>query len=159
MLLLDSIGELAALFERADVVFMGGTLAARGGHNILEPAYFGKPVIVGRHMENFAAIAAEFHKGGALDASRPPGNWPRLSSGLLDDPGRGGGARQSRGPIGARQARRGRPRIAEIGACTAKACSDPPHTLAARLSADAPLVVMGGRAPRECIAHLATPRS
>lgn len=66
VLLLDTIGELAALFERADVVFMGGTLARRGGHNVLEPAYFGKPVIVGPHMENFAAIAEEFHAAGAL---------------------------------------------------------------------------------------------
>jgi len=65
-LLLDSMGELAALFECADVVFMGGTLASRGGHNVVEPAYFGKPVIVGPHMENFAAIAEEFHAGGAL---------------------------------------------------------------------------------------------
>ncbi len=75
VLLLDSIGELAALFARADVVFMGGTLAHRGGHNILEPAYFGKPVIVGPHMENFAAIADEFQQAGALlrieDASCP----------------------------------------------------------------------------------------
>ena len=55
-LLLDSIGELAGLFEHATVVFMGGTLARRGGHNILEPAFFGKPVIVGPHMENFAEI-------------------------------------------------------------------------------------------------------
>ena len=54
VMLLDSIGDLAPLFERADVVFMGGTLARRGGHNILEPAYFGKPVIVGPHMENFS---------------------------------------------------------------------------------------------------------
>ncbi len=66
VLLLDSIGELAALYDRADLVFMGGTLAARGGHNILEPAYFGKPVIVGPHMENFAEIAWEFESGGAL---------------------------------------------------------------------------------------------
>lgn len=65
-LLLDSIGELAALFERASVVFMGGTLASRGGHNILEPAYFAKPVIAGPHMENFAAIAEEFTAAGAL---------------------------------------------------------------------------------------------
>ena len=66
VLLLDSIGELAGLFERATVVFMGGTLAQRGGHNILEPAYFGKPVIVGPHMENFAAIIEEFAASGAV---------------------------------------------------------------------------------------------
>jgi tetraacyldisaccharide 4'-kinase len=66
VLLLDSIGDLAALFARADVVFMGGTLAHRGGHNILEPAYFAKPVIAGPHMENFAEIAREFESGQAL---------------------------------------------------------------------------------------------
>jgi 3-deoxy-D-manno-octulosonic-acid transferase len=66
VLLLDSIGELAGFFERATVVFMGGTLAQRGGHNILEPAYFGKPVIVGPHMENFAAIIEEFSAAGAV---------------------------------------------------------------------------------------------
>jgi 3-deoxy-D-manno-octulosonic-acid transferase len=65
VLLLDSIGELAGLFAFADIVFMGGTLAHRGGHNILEPALFGKPVIVGPHMENFQAIADEFHAAGA----------------------------------------------------------------------------------------------
>jgi len=60
VLLLDSIGELSGLFAVADVVFMGGTLARRGGHNILEPALFGKPVITGPHMENFQAIADDF---------------------------------------------------------------------------------------------------
>jgi tetraacyldisaccharide 4'-kinase len=66
VLLLDSIGELAALFERATVVFMGGTLASRGGHNILEPAYFAKPVIAGPHMENFSDLAQDFSAAGAL---------------------------------------------------------------------------------------------
>jgi tetraacyldisaccharide 4'-kinase len=66
VLLLDSIGELGALFERASVVFIGGTLASRGGHNILEPAYFGKPIIAGPHMENFSAIAGEFSSANAL---------------------------------------------------------------------------------------------
>ena len=66
VLLLDSIGELGGLFGLADCVFMGGTLAARGGHNILEPALFGKPVIVGPHMENFQAIADEFRAAGAV---------------------------------------------------------------------------------------------
>ncbi len=70
VLLLDTIGELAAVFERADVVFMGGTLVSRGGHNILEPAYFGKPVIVGPHMENFAEIAAAFRCPGRAGGDR-----------------------------------------------------------------------------------------
>jgi 3-deoxy-D-manno-octulosonic-acid transferase len=66
VLLLDSMGELGGLFGLADCVFMGGTLAARGGHNILEPALFGKPVIVGPHMENFQAIADGFRAAGAM---------------------------------------------------------------------------------------------
>ena len=60
VLLLDSIGELASLFPVADVVFMGGTLARRGGHNVLEPAVCAKPIVVGPHMENFADIASAF---------------------------------------------------------------------------------------------------
>ena len=59
-MLLDTVGELGALFPYGDVVFMGGTLAERGGHNILEPALCGKPVIAGPHMENFAAIRDRF---------------------------------------------------------------------------------------------------
>ena len=86
VLLLDSIGELAALFERADVVFIGGTLADRGGHNILEPAFFGKPVIVGPHMENFAAIATEFRAAGALFEIQSASQLGSAVTRLLDDP-------------------------------------------------------------------------
>jgi len=73
VLLLDSIGELSGLFPLADVVFMGGTLAARGGHNILEPAFFGRPVICGPHMENFREIARVFREcGGYVEVPGPP---------------------------------------------------------------------------------------
>jgi tetraacyldisaccharide 4'-kinase len=65
VVLLDTIGELSGLFSVADAVFMGGTLARRGGHNILEPAFFAKPVIAGPHMENFQAMADEFRAAGA----------------------------------------------------------------------------------------------
>lgn len=65
-LLLDSIGELSGLFALADVVFMGGTLVDRGGHNLLEPAYFGKPVISGPNLQNFPEIAEDFRHAKAL---------------------------------------------------------------------------------------------
>jgi 3-deoxy-D-manno-octulosonic-acid transferase len=60
VLVLDTIGELAASFEFATIVFMGGSLVERGGHNILEPARYSKPVIFGPHMENFRDIARLF---------------------------------------------------------------------------------------------------
>lgn len=60
ILLLDSIGELAGSFEHATAVFMGGTLSEMGGHNILEPAMAGKPVVCGPHLENFREIEQHF---------------------------------------------------------------------------------------------------
>ena len=65
VLLLDSIGELASLYRVADGVFVGGSLVPSGGHNILEPAAFGKVPVFGDSMENFAAIAARFLEAGA----------------------------------------------------------------------------------------------
>src|SRR5215510_741364 len=60
VLLLDTIGELASLYRFASVVFVGGSLVPRGGHNIIEPAAFAKPVIVGPHTENFRQIISDF---------------------------------------------------------------------------------------------------
>ncbi len=85
VLLLDTIGELSALFGVADVVFMGGTLAPRGGHNILEPACYGKPVIAGPHMENFAEIAERFTAAGALVRIAGAGELGAAVSRLLGD--------------------------------------------------------------------------
>jgi 3-deoxy-D-manno-octulosonic-acid transferase len=60
VLILDSIGELAALYALADATFVGGSLVASGGHNILEPAQFGRPPVFGPHMENFKQMAEAF---------------------------------------------------------------------------------------------------
>jgi 3-deoxy-D-manno-octulosonic-acid transferase len=60
VVVLDSIGELAHLFQVATVVFVGGSLVDQGGHNILEPAVHGKPIVFGPYMQNFAEIAATF---------------------------------------------------------------------------------------------------
>lgn len=86
VLLLDSMGELSRLFAVADVVFMGGTFPRRGGHNILEPAFFGRPVIAGPHMENFAAIAREFTEAGALVRIERPNELAPAIADLLDHP-------------------------------------------------------------------------
>ena len=66
VLVLDTIGELAALCGAATVVFVGGSLVPAGGHNILEPARFGRPIVVGPSMSNFAEITRLFLEAGAL---------------------------------------------------------------------------------------------
>lgn len=66
VLLLDTIGELAGLFALDAVVFVGGSLVNWGGHNILEPAFFGRPILTGPHMQNFAEMDREFREAGAV---------------------------------------------------------------------------------------------
>jgi 3-deoxy-D-manno-octulosonic-acid transferase len=65
VILLDTIGELASLYRVADGAFVGGSLVESGGHNILEPAAFGKVPVFGPSMENFAEMAARFTAAGA----------------------------------------------------------------------------------------------
>jgi 3-deoxy-D-manno-octulosonic-acid transferase len=65
VMVLDSLGELAGLYRAADVVFVGGSLAPWGGHNVIEPAAAGKPVLFGPHMANFQEIADAFTGVGA----------------------------------------------------------------------------------------------
>ena len=60
VVVLDTFGELAQVYQIATVVFVGGSLANYGGHNILEPAVFGKPIVFGPHMHNFREIADTF---------------------------------------------------------------------------------------------------
>ena len=74
--MLDTIGELAQVYQVATVVFVGGSLVDTGGHNILEPAVFGKPIVFGPHMQNFEEIAETFveNRGGG------PGRRPTPSS-------------------------------------------------------------------------------
>lgn len=64
--LLDSVGELAAIYELADIAFVGGSLVATGGHNILEPAQYGAAIVVGPHTFNFREIVSIFEQGGAI---------------------------------------------------------------------------------------------
>jgi 3-deoxy-D-manno-octulosonic-acid transferase len=86
VLLLDTIGELAGLFPLADAVFLGGTLAARGGHNPLEPAFFARPLVVGPHMENFREIADDFRAARAWVEIETASSLAPAIAKLLDDP-------------------------------------------------------------------------
>jgi 3-deoxy-D-manno-octulosonic-acid transferase len=64
--LVDSIGELAALYSLATVAFVGGSLVPRGGHNILEPALYGVPVVTGNHYQNFRDMVNYFRECNAV---------------------------------------------------------------------------------------------
>jgi 3-deoxy-D-manno-octulosonic-acid transferase len=64
--LVDTIGELAALYALADIAFVGGSLVPRGGHNIIEPALYGVPIVVGNHTENFRDIVGLFQGRNAV---------------------------------------------------------------------------------------------
>lgn len=66
VILLDTIGELASVYKYAAIVFVGGSLVPRGGHNIIEPAAFAKPIIVGPHTENFRQIVSDFARADAI---------------------------------------------------------------------------------------------
>jgi 3-deoxy-D-manno-octulosonic-acid transferase len=69
--LVDTIGELAALYALGDVAFVGGSLVPRGGHNIIEPAQHGVPIMVGNHTENFRDIVDLFQSEDAVRVVGP----------------------------------------------------------------------------------------
>jgi 3-deoxy-D-manno-octulosonic-acid transferase len=85
VLLIDTIGELAALYALADVAFVGGSLVPRGGHNIIEPALHGVPIVVGNHTENFRDIVSLFR---GRDAVRVvgPAELPLVLMELISNP-------------------------------------------------------------------------
>ena len=83
---LDTIGELAQLYQVATVVFIGGSLVPAGGHNILEPALYGKPIVFGPHMQNFDEIAKTFVANGAAIQVRSEGECEDTLASLVGDP-------------------------------------------------------------------------
>jgi 3-deoxy-D-manno-octulosonic-acid transferase len=86
VIVLDTIGELAQLYQVATAVFVGGSLVDAGGHNILEPAALGKPIVFGPHMENFAEIARTFVDKGAAIQIRGGRELHAVLLQLLGDP-------------------------------------------------------------------------
>jgi 3-deoxy-D-manno-octulosonic-acid transferase len=85
VLLLDSVGELASAFRHASVVFVGGSLVPAGGHNILEPAAFAKPIVFGPNMENFREIRDAFLEARAASEVQNAAELTEVVDRLLSD--------------------------------------------------------------------------
>ncbi|MBI4490364.1 MAG: 3-deoxy-D-manno-octulosonic acid transferase [Deltaproteobacteria bacterium] len=88
VIFLDTLGDLLSFYSMADIAFVGGSLVDAGGHNLMEPARFRKPVLFGPHMTNFTDIAAEMKREGGGIEVKGREDLIREISGLLTDPAR-----------------------------------------------------------------------
>ena len=86
VVVLDTIGELAQVYQIATAVFVGGSLVDSGGHNILEPAVIGKAVVFGPYMQNFREIAEAFVTQEAGVQVQSPRELEQELQALLTDP-------------------------------------------------------------------------
>ncbi len=86
--ILDTIGQLINYYAIADIVFVGGSLVKKGGHNILEPAFLGKPILFGPHMFNFCDIAELFLKNQAAILAHNPRELKEKIKDLLNNSSR-----------------------------------------------------------------------
>jgi 3-deoxy-D-manno-octulosonic-acid transferase len=85
-LILDTLGELHKLYQVSDVSFVGGSFIAKGGHNPLEPASMGKPVLFGPFMDDFTEAAGELVKAGGGSVCRNEEDlFDQLQALLMDD--------------------------------------------------------------------------
>lgn len=84
-LLVDTVGELSALYALAPAAFVGGSLVPVGGHNVLEPAAMGIPVLFGPHTEHFAEPAAALERAGGGFRVNDAGDLARTWARLLED--------------------------------------------------------------------------
>ena len=100
--LLDTLGELQTFYAAADVAFVGGTLVTVGGHNLLEPAVLGLPILAGPHTHNAPEIARLLADSGALTTVRNGDELAGQVSGFFDDPPRAAAVgRRGRGAVDA----------------------------------------------------------
>ncbi len=88
ILLLDTVGELSGLYGLADVAFVGGSLIKKGGHNIIEPAAAGVPVLFGPHTSNFAEMTRDFLAHDAALEVKDTDELAASTAALLEDSSR-----------------------------------------------------------------------
>lgn len=105
VLLGDTLGELLFLYALADLAFVGGSLVPNGGHNLLEPAALGKPLLSGPHLFNFLEIAAQLRGAGDLLEVADGEALHAALSGLFADPAEAG--RRAEAGLGVMRANQG----------------------------------------------------
>ena len=81
----DTMGELLAFCGAVDIAFIGGSLVPVGGHNLIEPAAWGVPVLTGPHLFNFAEVAAKLGEAGGLEVCAEAGELAKSLLSLLND--------------------------------------------------------------------------
>lgn len=86
ILLGDTMGELILLFGASDIAFVGGSLMPNGGHNFIEPAAWGLPLLSGEHLFNFAEVSTLLRSADALDIARNTNELAELLVTLINDP-------------------------------------------------------------------------
>ncbi len=86
VLLADTVGELPMLYASSDVAFVGGSLVPIGGHNLLEPAALGVPILTGPYTDNSADVARLLIERGAASVVHDADELGRAVSALLSDP-------------------------------------------------------------------------
>jgi 3-deoxy-D-manno-octulosonic-acid transferase len=87
LLILDTIGELVGYYQTCDIAYVGGSLVEQGGHNPIEPAAVGVPVLFGPHMEDFAEIADDLLAAGGAIRVHDADSLLRSLESLVGDPG------------------------------------------------------------------------
>lgn len=86
VIILNTIGELGRIYSLGDIIFVGGSLIPQGGHNVLEPAAHGKPIIVGPHMQNFQELFDLLYRRGACIRVENGDQLGRVCLDLMDKP-------------------------------------------------------------------------
>ncbi len=86
ILLVDTIGELLMIYAASDIAFVGGSLIPVGGHNLLEPAALGLPILSGPNLQNFTEISNLLQKAGALQIVSNPNNFSETVIALCSAP-------------------------------------------------------------------------
>jgi len=86
ILLLDTIGELKSFYQASDLVFVGGSLVPKGGHNLVEPALFSRPIVTGPHLHNFQDIAESLSQAGGMAIVRSPEELEERIRRLIESP-------------------------------------------------------------------------